>query len=65
MGLHNAFLVSEEQLDGLQYPVTAPPMGGPEYDQWLAQLPSIGSANHFNGTCGSVLLWDFGMALKF
>lgn len=24
---------------------------GPEYDAWLAQLPSIGSVNHFNGTC--------------
>jgi len=33
-------------------PVVAPPMGpGPEYDAWLAQLPSIGSANHFHGTC--------------
>ena len=33
-------------------PVVAPPLGpGPEYDAWLAQLPSIGSANHFNGTC--------------
>ena len=33
-------------------PVVAPPLGpGPDYDRWLAQLPSIGSANHFNGTC--------------
>ena len=40
----------EEQFDAL-YPVTAPPSTGPEYDQWLAQLPSIGSANHFNGSC--------------
>ena len=40
----------DEQVDGLDgYP--APPVAGPEYDQWLAQLPSIGSANHFNGTC--------------
>ena len=39
---------------GLRFypPVVAPPMGpGPEYDAWLAQLPSIGSANHFHGTC--------------
>ena len=35
MGLHYAFFVLEEQLDGLQYPVTAPPLGGPEYDQWF------------------------------
>ncbi|CAK8995509.1 unnamed protein product [Durusdinium trenchii] len=33
-------------------PVVAPPLGrGEEYDAWLAQLPSIGSANHFFGTC--------------
>mmetsp|Transcript_77460 Transcript_77460/g.185689 ORF Transcript_77460/g.185689 Transcript_77460/m.185689 type:complete len:386 (+) Transcript_77460:74-1231(+) len=43
-------LGASEEFDAL-YPVTAPPATGPEYDQWFAQLPSIGSANHFNGTC--------------
>lgn len=52
----NNFEVGEamapESFEMFYPPVVAPPMGpGPEYDAWLAQLPSIGSANHFHGTC--------------